>query len=1362
VVSCSKKREQKFAHREGEDLLSIADYDGKTYSLLTGNPLVTDQNTAASEGMSIEGDQLLVQDFNLMTYQTDSPHIDGVPIRGKQNYEYSLRYEIDEKYLKIYKIGNKADIPTQELTYAKSMGEGIYKVPLVGYEIKDFYIIEQKENENGEKSHILRETSVNRKKDATHFKVDFDARISFEAIKKQDIFKKEILEGDWFYASTIIAADKNRKNLIGRNLSIDTNRSPVSRIRFEALSDRVRAINKNIDPNIDDKDILNYDFAVEIPVQWMDFKIESEGIAEGMKEKQVEEGETESRPWKKRKYVKFDFAGVSNPLARSFGEGVLENLVIAGDKERGEKFISFTVNYSKMGIKVRYAFKNAHAAKTKEARVYLPEDQNKFGFFKTTRSFVDSYRVHYRDDLKKLTYLNKFMPVINSKTGTRDIVFHFSKNTPNRWKNVGRRSLELWNEGFKRAGTDIRLRIDETKTVSVGDIRYNILNLIDVVDNGNILGYGPTIVDTETGEIVSATSNVYVNPMREGLIRMMRRYVLHKQGKLDKKYIGVAPISQTTPSMASLGMHYEVYKNMLQSQKDYATNKRDENLTKYISEMKHYLEDYANKLGLRSIEDFPRSNTIEFNKKLLEIENRKAHMGVNGSCSNFGLSFKDAVDELEQLCPEVAKIGLNQEVWIKTEDGLISSLDAKQENRKRAQLAIYERCANGYMSNDGVAVRGLLDDKILEVLLHELGHNLGLRHNFYGSIDKGNFYTSYEHGEGHHTKVKASSVMEYMPSNAYELRMPGRYDVAALRFGYNNQIELLNMDDVFNPHIRDIKDFSQSIEENARSYNMKLHPYKYCTDEHVGLYDPMCARHDYGTTASEIVDNKILDYEALNASYRYRHDRINTSLGLENLGTSLGLLMPFKMIYDKYRTELKAEISDLDSGHLESYSTAEKFQKVLGDSINNSKKSYDLIHLALAGKKASEFLNNIIFQPDRFCLTTISPEGSSSPYPKMYAFSDIQRLVFREYQQTPLSCTDEIVAKYFTEVGTSLLLEAGQDVDNRWESLDPESFKGIFTGGNRALIPIEVVGYRADRLAATLLTVVRAHMTLSNGLMDSSFKPNLLDEPQNRSRFVESLGKRLVHGVGVNAGDSNEYFFPMFKNEMRILGTIANYGRMGMIVPDNGSESMTRSQPLTYVSTRDPDVIAQLETVMIHGQTAIGASSTQLVSKLLIDEHKKLVALKDMAGQIESFVTFEQAALVETFGMEAPTLEEVKEMTLNDYIEQIAKAIVTKIMALETEGKIDEAKSLQQLFSTEFAFATANIDDENKAKKMSELLGTFFTEDMLFTAESLPKRLATYNQQIPLLNMQLYDFRVNQKEMLSKINAILLYFNLAL
>jgi hypothetical protein len=287
-------------------------------------------------------------------------------------------------------------------------------------------------------------------------------------------------------------------------------------------------------------------------------------------------------------------------------------------------------------------------------------------------------------------------------------------------------------------------------------------------------------------------------------------------------------------------------------------------------------------------------------------------------------------------------------------------------------------------------------------------------------------------------------------------------------------------------------------------------------------------------------------------------------------------------------------------------------------------------------------------------------------------------------------------------------------------------------------------------------------MTLSNGLMDSSFKPNLLDEPQNRSRFVESLGKRLVHGVGVNAGDSNEYFFPMFKNEMRILGTIANYGRMGMIVPDNGSESMTRSQPLTYVSTRDPDVIAQLETVMIHGQTAIGASSTQLVSKLLIDEHKKLVALKDMAGQIESFVTFEQAALVETFGMEAPTLEEVKEMTLNDYIEQIAKAIVTKIMALETEGKIDEAKSLQQLFSTEFAFATANIDDENKAKKMSELLGTFFTEDMLFTAESLPKRLATYNQQIPLLNMQLYDFRVNQKEMLSKINAILLYFNLAL
>ncbi|MGM0578710.1 MAG: zinc-dependent metalloprotease [Myxococcota bacterium] len=88
---------------------------------------------------------------------------------------------------------------------------------------------------------------------------------------------------------------------------------------------------------------------------------------------------------------------------------------------------------------------------------------------------------------------------------------------------------------------------------------------------------------------------------------------------------------------------------------------------------------------------------------------------------------------------------------------------------------------------------------VADFLVHEIGHNLGLRHNFKGSIDAARF------GDGE----SATTTMDYVIG----MVRPGAYDRDAMAYGYGAGPE---RDD-----------------------------FLYCTDEDVDL-DPGCARWDFG------------------------------------------------------------------------------------------------------------------------------------------------------------------------------------------------------------------------------------------------------------------------------------------------------------------------------------------------------------------------------------------------------------------------------------------------------------------------------------------------------------------------------------
>lgn len=168
-----------------------------------------------------------------------------------------------------------------------------------------------------------------------------------------------------------------------------------------------------------------------------------------------------------------------------------------------------------------------------------------------------------------------------------------------------------------------------------------------------------------------------------------------------------------------------------------------------------------------------------------------------------------------------------------------------------------------------------LEIKILKPLLtHELGHNLGLRHNFLASADKAHYAP----------QSKSSSVMDYGFLTSDEPQTPGPYDVAAIEVSYGDSVEKSQM----------------LLNEN----------FLFCTDENVMSSNyGMCHQFDSGSTLSEIIQSHFNRYMASWALNNLKNDRVyfNSPRALsKHIAKVQSNLIPFRMIYDNADAILRA------------------------------------------------------------------------------------------------------------------------------------------------------------------------------------------------------------------------------------------------------------------------------------------------------------------------------------------------------------------------------------------------------------------------------------------------------------------------
>lgn len=506
---------------------------------------------------------------------------------------------------------------------------------------------------------------------------------------------------------------------------------------------------------------------------------------------------------------------------------------------------SYTVDYN-------YSFRRMENTNYKPY-VYTGEEDplmSKYGYFQTV---VES--MNPADGLwKNHIVVNRWDP---NKTHT----YYFADDYPEEYKWIFSHPkhgvIAKTNKLFERNGLKIRFNIEDANGKKFGDLRYSFIKLIQEIDTNAPLGYGPSDANPFTGEIVAANTMLWTGYLKYYL-KVLKDQIKHEDGRYEKSSI-----------------FREMKKALeIESPEQWAaTAKAVQPGTKAGDAFLALLPDFT--FGYPGWARFTMRST--FGKGSAGLRAYPGALGkevatsVAQSSLNVGqeiFKFQD-LKELEQLMSRdrgaaIAALKTTQE-WARR----TIHEDTHRHVRDTTVEAIDSALSDGMkMLLDGKSPQQVIDTLLYRVAIHEFGHNLGLRHNFYGSVDAKNMRPPIpafdEKGQpvmvkGPDGKLvqkqfvqRTSSVMEYLSlRDEMHLQFDWEpYDEAALAYAYSSD------------------DPKQKV-DLAKANKTR---YLFCTDEHRVL-NALCNVWDNGSTPTEIVRSLIETYEDRYRSSNLRYDR---------------------------------------------------------------------------------------------------------------------------------------------------------------------------------------------------------------------------------------------------------------------------------------------------------------------------------------------------------------------------------------------------------------------------------------------------------------------------------------------------------
>lgn len=494
--------------------------------------------------------------------------------------------------------------------------------------------------------------------------------------------------------------------------------------------------------------------------------------------------------------------------------------------------------------RVHYSFArlDSIASKNYVAIDYPVEDHGIFGFFTTS----EEYKNANGQNVDRFV-LNRWNP--EKKVIQYFLSDEFSKPENKYLKDASYFAFERMNQSLKKGGVDLQLQLNEPAGKNPGDLRNTMIVLIEDIASG-LLGYGPTVANPRTGEIIKGHTNMYKGslesfaPYTYDSIVFLENKIKNAEEKLPKVIrenkvskvkadVSLEKKNRTEMIHRILDLTGKMIKEEKAPAKDSHNHDQESytlntdislNSTPKLSELKAIQNQVFEKNAAKSLLAKFQDKDSDFFKQLSKDSKIREVLHKNVYTTdmfNFQSLGKVAVKEIDNV------------EGIRNADGSLKLWIELSDDQKRELTQILARHA------------------YIPTLVHEIGHNLGLRHNFEGSVDKANFYTKADRDELNIESGSVySSIMDYAYSSLNELSTYGKYDVAALRFAYNREVELQGGKFAKVEGVDANNNFVQ-VPLNKIS---TLKPYKFCTDENAGS-SLTCNRFDEGTDELEIANH---------------------------------------------------------------------------------------------------------------------------------------------------------------------------------------------------------------------------------------------------------------------------------------------------------------------------------------------------------------------------------------------------------------------------------------------------------------------------------------------------------------------------
>ncbi|MCZ0933431.1 MAG: hypothetical protein OXJ52_09825 [Oligoflexia bacterium] len=833
--------------------------------------------------------------------------------KGFPGTDYYILPHFVGNYLILYKLSPPDKIPYNELPLAKRIGD-MLAVPFVGYSLEYCQAEKLRGSNNIKETLKNRPLCKGRKSEAAEYvRLWEHNKQVFEYQPKLDFFQKNFFEGQWLYHKTRIRSPMNSEGTIEH-----TPFQKAKLVEFYPVPGKMDVLEVNNLRQEDEERILF------IPVKWTDYEIarDSENLDPSFSERLKNSPKT-TQPYLE---IKFDEL-ITNELDHiEKGGKSLKSVIITND------YISFDIEAITGGVAthlIKHAFKRYIENTDYKEKQWFKTDNLLFPLHSIKRKYYEDPTDHTLSDE------DRFKRAIRFNTHSTEILWHFSKQTSKlAWiRNLGHEATDLLNTALQAAGRgsnhQIKIVLDGSLDKELGDIRYNILNLIHSEgETPKEFEWGPNIANPITGEVISATANVWVTHILSNYISIIRNYI---RFHVYPPAWTIQPFSEKTANFI------------------------DENVN-------------TKNLQCADLSQKPLGTTPFLHEKITSI------------------------------CEEVSDF--------------ITDNEGKTFHPKGPPLQdddVVNSCA-----------QKLAQAKILQSILNSMLRSFGLKDMPSASVDIENFYKNSEIEEffgktssevttdSHPEPPQYSSVMGYMNTEYPILAVPGKLDIAVLRFLYFDKVEKAEGGflDIPSGADKDPNNPQKSILKMAQDCKEDLKNYKMC-----GLNkDPLlCSRNDYGISPLEIVSNQIclMHNHLLSSRNRYDSDKP------PKYSSNPRFLKDIYKKWEEYRDEILAgneksilDYSFLNPDHINEYN------QIIETALKDPNiKAYSLIRRPLF-----DYMKRLAFAPAKHCIYKEKSSIDNTPRYQAIALESIEEKILSHYPENSvdkdkmfMSCESPVV-----------------------------------------------------------------------------------------------------------------------------------------------------------------------------------------------------------------------------------------------------------------------------------------------------------------------------------------------------------------